>query len=57
MIPLVRGTVDNQRIPRIHENNRTVNSVLGKKIKIKNSKPLKEYNRANKFFFDKRSPK
>ena len=42
IIPLVRGTVESQRMPNSAAKIRTVISVLGKKIKIKKSSALNE---------------
>ena len=45
IIPLVRGTVDSHKTPKIDANNKTVNSVLGSIINNRKTIPLKEYNR------------
>ena len=57
IIPLVRGTVDSHSIPSSDAKIKTVISVLGKKIKIKNSNARKVYKITNRFFLDLRSPK
>ena len=44
-------------MPKIQANTNTVNSVLGKNINTKNNKPLREYKRVKRYFFDNLSPK
>ena len=57
IMPLVRGTVDSQRIPSNDAKIKTVISVFGKKINVKNSNARKVYKITKRFFLDLRSPR
>jgi len=50
IIPLVKGTVESHKIPKVAEKTSTVNSFFGATIKERNNKDLSEYKTDKRFF-------